>query len=326
MLFRSPFPRRIGIVTSPQAAALRDVLTTLARRAPQIGIVLYPTLVQGEGAGQAIACAIEHADSRAECDVLIVCRGGGSIEDLWAFNEEIVARAIRACATPVICGVGHETDFTIADFAADQRAPTPTAAAELVAPERNTLLARLAELQSSLRRQAEQGINQRAQQLDWLGRRLQHPSQRLEQQGEVLRNLQRRLDAALQQTSARGRQALTTLARRLYFARPDTGLAARRLDALGPRLRNALHSKLQGEAGELARLSACLTHLNPEAVLSRGYSIVSDHNGKVIRDCTLLEPGEKITVKSHRCRADALVTAVRDDEGTPPVASPRGAE
>src|SRR5476649_1134206 len=142
------FPRAIGIVTSPQAAALRDVLTTLKRRMPSIAVVIYPTPVQGEGAGAKIAAAIATADARAECDVLIVCRGGGSIEDLWSFNEEVVARAIHACVLPVVSGVGHETDFTIADFVADARAPTPTAAAQMACPDRAGLLDRIAALGS----------------------------------------------------------------------------------------------------------------------------------------------------------------------------------
>ena len=133
------FPRRLGVVTSLQAAALRDVLSTLKRRAPHLEIVLYPTLVQGEEAPAQIVAALETASRRSECDVLILCRGGGSLEDLWAFNDETVARAIRACRVPVVAGIGHETDFTIADFAADRRAATPTAAAELAAPERAAL-------------------------------------------------------------------------------------------------------------------------------------------------------------------------------------------
>ena len=145
-------PAQIGIVTSPQAAALRDVLTTLARRMSGIPVVLYPTPVQGEGAAQKIAQAIRLANERAECDVLIVCRGGGSIEDLWAFNEEVVARAIAASTIPVVSGVGHETDFTIADFVADERAPTPTAAAQRVAPDRDALLRSLRDMAQHLQR------------------------------------------------------------------------------------------------------------------------------------------------------------------------------
>ena len=178
------FPRRIGIVTSLQAAALRDVLSTLARRASHIGLVLYPTPVQGEGAAAQIAAAIRRAGERGECDVLILCRGGGSLEDLWAFNDEALARTIRSCPIPVICGVGHETDFTLADFAADRRAPTPTAAAELAAPERTALLSQLAEHRNALRRQIRQDQNQRSQHLARLAHRLQDPEQRLAQKRE----------------------------------------------------------------------------------------------------------------------------------------------
>src|SRR6185295_1088591 len=138
------YPRAIGVLTSVAAAALRDVLTTIARRNPAIPVIVYPVAVQGEGAGARIAAMLRRASARAECDVLLLVRGGGSLEDLWQFNEEAVARAIRACAIPVVVGVGHETDFTIADFAADQRAPTPTAAAELVSPSRLQLAALLA--------------------------------------------------------------------------------------------------------------------------------------------------------------------------------------
>src|SRR5512146_927891 len=148
-----PYPRRIGIVTSPQAAALRDVLTTLARRNPSIPVIIYPSPVQGEGAAQQLAAAVATAARRAECDLLILCRGGGSIEDLWAFNDENLARAIHACPIPVVTGIGHETDFTIAEFVADRRAATPTAAAELAAPARDELLADLRRLRQSLARQ-----------------------------------------------------------------------------------------------------------------------------------------------------------------------------
>jgi exodeoxyribonuclease VII large subunit len=309
------FPRCIGIVTSPQAAALRDVLTTLSRRAPQVAIVLYPTPVQGEGAAAQIASAIRTAGERKECDMLIVCRGGGSIEDLWAFNDEGVARAIRACPVPVISGVGHETDFTIADFSADQRAPTPTAAAELAAPEQATLQARLVELQNTLRRQIEQGLNQRSQQLDWLTHRLQHPAQRLAQQRDNLTHLQRRLDAGLAQASTRGRSSLASLTRRLLLARPDTTRYARRLDALAPKLRSEWQQTLHQTSARLARLDASLTHLNPNAVLARGYSMVTDSQGKIVRDSRSLEPNSRIAVHLHRGRLDATVTVIVKDDG-----------
>jgi exodeoxyribonuclease VII large subunit len=314
------FPRCIGIVTSLQAAALRDVLSTLRRRAPHVRIVLYPTPVQGDGAAAQITGAIQTAGERHDCDLLIVCRGGGSIEDLWAFNDEGVARAIRACPIPVISGIGHETDFTIADFAADQRAPTPTAAAELAAPEQATLLGRLADLRLALRRQIEQGLDQRSQQLDWLTRRLQHPAQRLAQQREQLDNLQRRLDAGLAQAGTRGRGTLASLTRRLLLARPDTARHARRLDTLAPKLRSEWQKTLHEKSSDLARLASSLIHLNPDAVLARGFSIVTDSQGKIVRNGKSLEPKDKITVYLHRGRLDAKVTSIVKDDGINPLA------
>ncbi|WP_291852500.1 exodeoxyribonuclease VII large subunit [Accumulibacter sp.] len=311
------FPRRIGIITSPQAAALRDVLSTLGRRAGQVSIVLYPTPVQGDGAGPQIADAIRRAGERGECEVLIVCRGGGSIEDLWAFNDEAVARAIRACPLPVISGIGHETDFTIADFAADRRAPTPTAAAEMAAPERSVLLARLAAGQLALRRQMEQTLNQRNQQVDWLAQRLQHPAHDLARQQEALRNLQRRLDANLLQASARARSTLVELGHRLLLQRPDPVRQGIHLAGLARRLRGATRETLRSKVGDLSRLSAGLSHLNPGEVLARGYSIVTTRQGQIVRRSALLEPSQQIAVFFHQGRADATVLAVSADDGNP---------
>jgi exodeoxyribonuclease VII large subunit len=304
------YPRRIGIVTSLQAAALRDVLSTLTRRAPHLDIILYPTPVQGEGAAAQIAAAVRQASQRAECDVLILCRGGGSIEDLWAFNDEALARTVRACSIPVITGIGHETDFTIADFVADQRAPTPTAAAELATPERSALLARLSEVRQLLRRQIGRGIEQRQQRLDGLAQRLQHPAQALAQQRERLLNLQRRLDNSLRESSTQGRNALARLTRRLILARPDTGRYARRLDALAPKLHGGWEKCIDARAGALARIAASLTHLNPDGVLARGYSIVTDSEGNILRSSHSLEPNDRIAVCFHTGRVEAEVTSV----------------
>jgi exodeoxyribonuclease VII large subunit len=164
------FPRCLGIVTSPRAAALQDVLTALERRMPGLPIIIYPTPVQGQGAGAQIAAAIRQAGRRRECDVLLVCRGGGSLEDLWAFNEEAVARAIAICPIPVVSGVGHETDFTLADFAADLRAPTPTAAAELASPEQGALSLQLDRLAIQMRQNSARLLHNQMQQLDYLAR------------------------------------------------------------------------------------------------------------------------------------------------------------
>ncbi|MDB5804165.1 MAG: xseA, partial [Betaproteobacteria bacterium] len=201
-------PRAIGVVTSPQAAALRDIVTALKRRAPMIPVVIYPTPVQGEGAAARIAQAIATANARAEVEVLLVCRGGGSIEDLWSFNEEVVARAIAASDIPVISGVGHETDFTIADFAADLRAPTPTAAAELAAPHRDDLLARLSGAAYEMRRAMQAYLDEARQKLDWTARDLVPPSARLAAQRRDLGDLARRLDWLMQRGRERRGAAL----------------------------------------------------------------------------------------------------------------------
>jgi len=261
------FPRSVGVVTSPKAAALGDVLTTLARRMPGIRVVLYPTPVQGEGAGAKIAQAIRAASARMEVDVLIVCRGGGSMEDLWAFNEEIVARAIVDCAMPVVSGVGHETDFTIADFVADARAPTPTAAAELVSPNRVELLVRLGVLAARLSRDLERALNTRMQHLDYLGKRLVHPGERIDAQ--IAR--QRELRLRLQHGQAR---------------------LLRQHDAM------------------LLKMKAGLAHLNPQAVLERGYSIVEKSGGQIVRSVEHIVAGESLRLTFARGAAQTRVEQI----------------
>ncbi|MBI2307875.1 MAG: exodeoxyribonuclease VII large subunit [Rhodocyclales bacterium] len=303
------FPRRIGIVTSLQAAALRDVLTTLRRRAPQVAVTIFPTPVQGDGAGAQIAAAVAAAGDSGLADVLIVCRGGGSIEDLWAFNDEAVARAIRACPVPVVSGVGHETDFTIADFAADLRAPTPTAAAEIVAPERDRLLARLEELRRTLGRQAMRDIEQRAQRVDSLARRLTHPAERLAQQRQALAHLAHRLNAAAVRQQAAAGSQLAALGHRLALARPNPQNLGRRFDALAARLANAWQRQHAARDSTLARLGDSLAHLNPQAVLGRGYALVRDDAGGIVRDAATMEPSRTIHVYLARGRLDAEVTA-----------------
>jgi exodeoxyribonuclease VII large subunit len=186
-------PRAIGVVTSLAAAALHDVLTTLARRNPSIPVIVYPAPVQGEGAARRIVAMLAKANARAECDVLLLVRGGGSLEDLWQFNEEMVARAIRASEIPVVVGVGHETDFTIADFAADQRAPTPTAAAELVSPSRAELVARLADCARCLAREMRRRLQYASQAVDGCSRRLVHPAQRVRSYQQMVAQLSARL-------------------------------------------------------------------------------------------------------------------------------------
>jgi exodeoxyribonuclease VII large subunit len=267
-------PRRIGVVTSLAAAALHDVLTALARRNDSIPVVVYPAPVQGEGAAQRIARMLGRANERAECDVLLLVRGGGSIEDLWQFNEEAVARAIRASRIPVVVGVGHETDFTIADFAADRRAPTPTAAAELVSPPRAELLARVAGLASDISRAMHRRIETAIQSVDGLARRLVHPAERLRGGRRLLAQLARRL------------ASLT--AHRLELARLE-------LREAPPRLCAALAHRLQAAGARLATLQASLAGLDPAAVLGRGYSITRDARGALVRDSRAVREGERVT-------------------------------
>lgn len=302
------FPRRLGIVTSTEAAALRDVLTTLRRRAPWLPVVLYPTPVQGEGAGKKIAAAIHTAGQRGECDVLIVCRGGGSIEDLWAFNDEAVARAIAECPMPVISGVGHETDFTIADFVADLRAPTPTAAAEQVSASREEWMQRLTALQHRMARPLHRQLANRAQQVDMAARRLVHPAQRLQAQLDKLMHLSKRLGLAHAQGFARNRWRFDTLAHRLANARPQPQGMHVELKQLQSSLGRALAQQLQNRRTAVERMASHLAHLNPEAVLARGYSMVRNAKGEVVHSSAQIELDEILDMKFHQGDAQAKVT------------------
>lgn len=303
------FPRRIGIVTSPQAAALRDVLTTLKRRAPHVAVTLYPTPVQGEGAGERIAAALELAANDGN-DSLILCRGGGSIEDLWAFNDETVARAIRNSPIPVVSGVGHETDFTIADFAADLRAPTPTAAAELASPDRAGLLARLDDLGRLLVRRTEQRLADQGQRLDWLALRLVHPAERLGRQQEHLARLAEQLGRSLAHQTDTRRYHLHLAGQRLTAARPQPRRQTDNLAGLALRLQHAAGRALDECQGKLETLGTGLTQLNPHNVLARGYAIAIGPDGHAVRDATRLTPGNNIRVTFARGHAEAQITQV----------------
>lgn len=225
---KKPIPdyaKTIGIVTSPDAAALHDVLTALSRRNPNTAVIIYPTPVQGNGAAEIIANMINRANDRQEVDTLIICRGGGSMEDLWQFNEEVVARAIANCRIPTISGVGHETDFTICDFVADARAATPTAAAELACQDASHLKQKLANLAQQLNRQMMLSLNQRAQMLDFLVRRLISPTQKLENQTDYLKQLQNRLNYAMQQRLQKHQQYYTQLKTSIEQLSPQAVLA-----------------------------------------------------------------------------------------------------
>jgi len=303
------FPRRIGIVTSRSAAALRDVLTTLARRFPGLPVILYPASVQGAGAAAEIAAAIRLANAHAKVDVLIVCRGGGSLEDLWAFNEEVVARAVFESRLPIVSGVGHETDFTICDFVADVRAATPTAAASLVVPERAALCVAIGALYRRLARAHAHHAGNGAQRLDAATRRLVHPAARLALQRERARALGRRLERTFRHDRAAAAQRVQALRARLLRELRTPLAQAPRVERTAQALAQSTRERLAGDARKAERLGAALALLNPEAVLERGYAIVTAHGGRVIGDAGELRVGDDVALTLARGRAHARVTA-----------------
>jgi exodeoxyribonuclease VII large subunit len=292
-----PFlPNQIGIVTSPQAAALRDVLRTLANRMPSIPVLLYPTPVQGSEAAQKIAAAIREANERGECDTLIVCRGGGSIEDLWAFNEEVVARAIAGSRIPVVSGVGHETDFTIADFVADMRAATPTAAAQAAVPDAQELKQRLQLNARHLARALSRSFETRMQQLDYLQRRLIHPAQRMQLQHQHLLQLQQRLQLVHTHGVQHHQWRWQTLRQRLNAVRPDLAALQTQQKFYLRRLQEVMARNLERQQAKLTSLQQHLQHLDPTKVLARGYSMVRDENGKIVVDSEQVAKGATLNV------------------------------
>ena len=311
---KKPLPvyaRRIGIVTSLQAAALRDVLTTLARRNPSIPVIIYPAQVQGEGAAPQLAAAITAAAKRKECDVLILCRGGGSIEDLWAFNDEILARAIHACPIPLVTGIGHETDFTIAEFVADRRAATPTAAAELASPARADLIVRVAALRTDLSSRVARKMENAMQHVDQLLRRMVHPGQRLQNQRELLVQLAQRLRIACARVLERHRWQLLDLGQRQRAALPPLLEWNRRVAGARARLALAWRNRSERAEAEMRALGAHLAHLDPRAVLQRGYSVVRDSAGAILRSAGTLSPGDAVDITFSQGGAESRIVRTR---------------
>ena len=305
------FVKTIGIVTSTQAAALRDILTTLNRRAPHVHLILYPTPVQGEGAAQKIAQAIATASARAECDVLLLCRGGGSIEDLWPFNEETVARAIAACTIPLIAGIGHETDFTIADFTADLRAPTPTAAAEMAAPLHAERLAALTGHATALTRALRRHLAESSQTIDWLARRLVSPSAYIVRERLKLQALHVRLIHARRAPAAEARFALKHLYTRLVSQWPDTKPHRSHLGENARRITSSMATHLVSKHQALSAVASQLELLNPQRTLERGYAIVTDVKGRVIRAPQELRPRETVTLRLAEGSAQVGIAQVQ---------------
>ena len=287
-------PARIGVITSPSGAAIRDVLSVLGRRFPSIPVVIYPSAVQGDVAPAALIAALETAVRRDECDVLIIGRGGGSLEDLWAFNDETFARAIAECPIPIVSAVGHEVDFTIADFVADVRAPTPSGAAELVVPDREDWLRTLNSLATRVARLGQRTLEDRGQTLDWLVRRLLRasPEARVERQQDKLREIRHRLNVAIRQQVAMQRPRLTNLWQRLQSS------GTKRIEAANHRLALAVRG---------------LNSVSPLATLERGYAIVEDTaTGRVLSDAGDVSPGNDIRARLSKGELLATVKSTKE--------------
>ena len=311
-----PFPRRIGVVTSTSGAALHDILQVLARRFPPAAVLIYPSAVQGAAAVPALIAALETAAARAECEVLILARGGGSLEDLWAFNDERLARVIAASPLPVVSAVGHEVDFTIADFVADVRAPTPSAAAELVVPDSRACL-------EALRRSAARLTVSMRRELRALDARLEgtrgrlalvHPGVRLEQQTQRLDDLARRLAGAVRARVQREQLGLAQLRGRLVRRSPDRLLHAQRSreQDLSVRLRHAVARRVNDAAQRLALAQRALHSVSPLATLARGFAIVTRADGSLLGDAAGVAPGETIEARLARGTLIARVTGKRE--------------
>jgi len=294
-------PKRIGIITSPTGAAIRDILHVLARRFIAVPVLIYPVAVQGAAAAAEITAAVRLAGRRAECDVLILARGGGSLEDLWAFNDEALARAIVASPIPIVSGIGHEIDFTIADFAADIRAPTPSAAAEIAVPDGEEYLASLRRLAQRLQRGLLRRVEAQRERLRWLVGRaaLVSPTARLSQQTQRLDDLEQRMSRALRQILADRRSLLGDRRSRLWQLSPAARVrsTAARHAALDARLRAAALARVQLARERLSPLVRTLNAVSPLATLDRGYAIVSLEGGGILRRAADAPPGMLIEAR-----------------------------
>ena len=307
-----PYPQQIGIITSTNTAALRDVLTTLQRRLPSLPVVIYPVPVQGKEAAAAIVTALQIAIRRSECDVLILCRGGGSIEDLWAFNEEIVARAVAACPIPIITGIGHETDFTIADFVADIRAPTPTGAAQLATPGRQDILHRLRYWQHRLQQAIERNIEHCMQATDLLTHRLIHPGERIRYQLIHLSQLRNRLLHAWSKQQEVYKWRIEAFRQRIQFTKPNINAGKRHQQELATRLQRAMVYRLESLQIQLTQHQQHLAHLDPKAVLARGYSITYTARGEILQDSQQIHTGDNVQIVFAKGSAKANITEANE--------------
>lgn len=313
-------PTRIGVITSATGAAIRDVLSVVSRRYPLGAVRIYPVPVQGEAAPAAIVRALEQAERRADCDVLLLVRGGGALEDLWAFNDERVARAIVACPVPIVSGVGHEVDITIADLAADMRAATPSAAAELVCPDLSALYARLPAMQTRLAQRMAARLDELQRHLHGLEQRLsrQHPRRRLEAAAQRLDDAELRLQRSAGHRLARARSALVQVDGRLQRIRPARRIQdqQRHLGELHQRLERSGQRHVQRADERLRATLRALHGVSPLQTLARGYAIARDGDRRVIRTAEAVAPGDRIAIDLARGQLDCTVTTTTSDNTT----------
>lgn len=314
---KQPLPapaKQVGVITSATGAALHDVLRVLHRRDPSLPVIIYPTPVQGAEAPAAIVRAIELANQRGECDVLIVGRGGGSLEDLWSFNEERVARAIFASRIPVVSAVGHETDVTIADFVADLRAPTPSAAAEIVSRNQTELLRQLLSQQQRLEMAMDYYLAQQQRRFSRLDHRLQqqHPQLRLARQQTALFRLQQRLNEAMENRLRQSLRQQDRLSQRLAAHQPQPRLfqAQRQLEQTRYRLQQSMEKMLNRDRQRFATLAAQLEGVSPLATLARGFSVTTDSAGQVVKKTAQLKSGDTLRTRLDDGWVESQVTSL----------------
>ena len=305
-------PRHIGVVTSPTGAAIHDILTVLKRRCPAIPVTLYPTAVQGQPATADIVQAIARAQQHGLADVLIIGRGGGSLEDLWCFNEEAVARAIAACPIPTVSAVGHEVDVTIADFVADLRAPTPSAAAEKISPDQQDWLRRLTEQQGRLGQSARRLLQRLDNQLGHLSARLRDPRRELLEKAQRMDELELRLNKAIRDRLDQQKQKTDYLLQRMSAQSPRRTLKTVReqTQRLEERLTLATRHQLRQKDERLQHIAQTLHVVSPLATLGRGYAIVKDDNDRIVRKAGDLETGSQITARLGHGSVSARVTEI----------------
>lgn len=312
-------PRRIGVITSPSGAAIRDILTVLRRRFPSIPVVVYPAAVQGDAAPGELMAALAAAIRRDECDVLVIGRGGGSLEDLWAFNDEALARAIADCPIPIVSAVGHEVDFTIADFVADLRAPTPSGAAELIVPDGADWLRTIDALAARIARLGRRSVEDNAQTLDWLSRRLSSasPAATVRQQRDRLRELSGRLSAAMRADLLERSQQLSSLAGGMLRRSPAVRIERlkSRHQAAAAKLRAAAADAIGRLQHRLQLAGRALDSVSPLATLERGYAIVTSvESGGLVTNAAQVRKGDAVRAQLHHGELLAEVTRVTRDD------------